>query len=499
MGSAFEKSIKGVAWSYMGFAITGGLNLLVIGILARQLDPSDFGIFALARVSLSLFAIIATRGVSEFVIYDQSINALQHAKAAFWIDVAFSLLCTLLGIISLPVIVGFFNEPGLYWILAVMFVRFTFDSFSKVPDALIRKELNFKVLEIRNLGLSILGGILSIVFALNGFGIWSLVLPKVITSPLRALIVYRLTDWRPGFNLYTKYWRNIFKYSANLIGSSLTSFFLREGDSILIGKLIGSAALGIYNVAWQLANLVVSIVTGVVNKVAFPALAKSGGDKQKLAQSLGQVMRLLSIITFPLLIGMIASADQIIYVIYGSKWTAAIIPLQILLVYAIRLSIGSAAGLIFKVVGRPDILFKIGLGILPIYAAGILIGSYYGLVGIALGVTIVRTSVGIFSFYLIGRQLGTGLWQVVKPVMPSLTMASFVGLLTYILNTFLSNLLHSHLAILSILMVVNLGVYILLFRTYWNGLAMDVVQTVQPILKSKTYAIRRILNVQNPI
>ena len=467
---------------YLGFAVTGILNIAVVAILARQLTPAEFGIVAMAKVSLSLLTVIGAEGVNEFVIYDRQDDSDLNAKAAFWMDMSLAALSCLIGFFFLQPITNFYNEPQLYWVLFALLIKYFLDTLSKVPDALLKRQLLFKKIEIRNTILSLFSGLLSIVMAFLDYGVWSLVIPKLISAPIKAAFTFSMVNWNPGFWPLFNRWKRIFKYSSHVIGNTITTFFLREGDTLLIGKFLGSSALGVYNLAWQGANLFVGITTGVVNKVALPTLSTISGDLNKVKSGLVRMMRVISIMTFPIFIILFVLAEEFVFTLYGPNWSDSVIILRILIIYAIRFSVGSPAGVVFKAIGRPDVSFKLGLVILPFYIAGIYLGSHYGIIGVAIGVTFVRTVFGFITFGVLAKVLKTTYSEIMRPLYPSFMVAVITGLIIWALKLVIGNYVDLK-PMISLLLFGSLSVFVFvgLVRVYFQSIGSELVNLVKPV------------------
>ena len=305
-----------------------------------------------------------------------------------------------------------------------------------------------------------------------------------------------MASWHPRFALHVKLWPRIFSYSANVIGETLTSFIINEGDTLLIGKLMGIQALGIYNFAWQSANLVSRNINGVVYTLALPALSAVAEDLSQLKRGFIRMMRLLSITTFPLLIGLFVVADDFILAVYGQQWVEAILPLRILIIYALRYAV-SPAGVVYKAIGRPDITFKLGLAIVPFYLGSIWVGSSYGIVGVAFGVTLVRTVFGFIGFKLVGRVLQTDFMGVIKPLGQPLLASFWMGGVVFLAKLMLNILLPESSSLFNLVTLVALGglSYLVLLRTSYHGLAQDLGRITAPLLGPYQGAVNKVLKI----
>lgn len=477
---------------------TSLINLGVMAILARQLSPADFGLIALSSVILRFLVVLGAEGISEFVIYDNQEGREERVQSAFWMDLAFASSCVLVGLLCVPYVTTYYTEPLLGMVLTVLFLRYLIDTTSKVPDALLKKRLDFQKLVVRDTILEIFSSLLSVLMALNGWGVWSLVIPSFAISIIRTIVVFRLANWRPGFAFHVRHWPKIFSYSANVIGGTFTSYVITDGDTLLIGKVLGSQALGVYNLAYLAANLVTRNVTGLVNKLAFPTLSSISGNIDQLRNAVKRMLLLLSLITFPLLIGLFVVADDFILTLYGPQWTEAILPLRIMLVFALRHSVGTTSSVLFKAVGRTDISFKLGAATIPFYLISIWLGAKQGIVGVAIAITVVRTLFGLISFELMGRCLKQSFWQVIAPMAPSFSASCLMGGVVYLANLILDPMLGGS-NVLSLIISVAIGglTYLFLLRTIYHSIAEELARTTAPMLGPLQGLVVRILNVNS--
>lgn len=485
--SQSSKLLSGGTWALYKIIAVQFINFGAIAILSRQLDPADFGIVALANVALRFFNVISAQGINQYIIYDNSANREEKLNAAFWLNLIFSLGSMIIGIVAIPWITDFYEEPLLASILLVLFLRFPIDVTSKLPDSILHKSLDFKPIEIRDTILQLAVAIFSVVMALTGFGVWALVIPSVIAAPIRLIIAFRIAKWRPHFKLYTEYWSEITKYSSNIIGGTFTNFILSQGDTLLVGRILGSAQLGVYNLSWTASNLVSKTLVTLTNKLAFPAFSAHKGDAEKVYTALNKVLFVIATLSFPILMWMLIAADNIILTLYGDKWVDAIIPFQILIIYAIRYSVGAPIGAVFKSMGRPDLNFKLGLIIIPFYFLGIIVGAKFGIIGVAIGVTISRSLVGLLTFWFGARLLGKGIGLIMKPLRKPFLHAAISCLVVLALDHFVTKKVNTDFRFVN--MFISLAfmvvVYVTLAKLLFKETAEFIADSLQRITKGR--------------
>lgn len=421
------RAVRSGAWLYGRNILTSLINLGVMAILARQLTPADFGLVALATVLLRFIVILSEGGISEYIISDHREGHTNRAQAAFWMNLTFSCAVLLLGLLALPWVVRFYDEPGLRAILILLGIRYLFAQFSIAPFALLKKELHYNKIVVIDSVVEIASSLLSVVMALSGWGVLSLAVPGVLIEPLRSAWLMRVARWTPRLPLRTSEWKDVFRYSASMIVNALATAIGAEGDTLIIGKTLGSQSLGLYNLAWTSANMVHRNLIAPVSNVALPTLSSIAQNQEQLREGLHRMVRYLSAVSFPLLVGLFVIADLFILTIYGPQWTEAITPLRILIIYALRYAIGSPANSIFYSVGRPDIPMKFNLIFVPIYLVFVLAGSIYGIIGVAVGVTVVRTGIGLVVLGVASRQAGSTLSAILRHTFPALLASLCMG------------------------------------------------------------------------
>lgn len=412
---------------------TNLLQLVTIAILARQLSPSDFGLVALAQVLLGFVLILNAGGVSTYIIYDRADGREERVHAAFWVGLVMIGVIIAGFFIALPWVVSFYSEPRLRLVLIAYIVNTLITQLRVVPEGLIKRGMDYQSLVIRDSAFDLIASALKVTMALTGWGIWSLVWPELLMQPLRLIVTYRIARWRPSLHFGFKYWQSIFRYVASISGSNILGAIANDGDTLLIGKLLGTNVLGIYDIAWNTANLATSNIVSIVSEIATPALAEARSNLNRLRNAYDRMLRFLAMLTFPLLIGLFVVADEFVAVLYGPKWAASVLPLRIFILFAIRRSIGSPIGSVLNVMGRPDIAFKFDLCFMPFYLVGIYVGSRWGIIGVAAAVTLVRSAGGFIWMYLAARQIQMSLYRTLHNLsgilLISLVMAICVWLM----------------------------------------------------------------------
>jgi O-antigen/teichoic acid export membrane protein len=383
-----QKTIKGLLWSALSQSGKLVSQFVITAILARILSPVDFGLVAMASVFTGFAMIFGELGISSALVQKLDVKD-DHWSSAFWFNLFVGSILTLFFILVAPFISVFYKKPELTAVLQVLSLNFIFSSFTIVQQTILTREMNFRSLMIRDIAAVIIAGIVGIFMACRGWGVWSLVAQSVVFSAMNGLLLWTLSSWRPRFIFSRQAIKDIFHFSANMTGFQVVNYFARNVDQLLIGKFLGSQALGYYSLAYKLMLLPLQNISWMISRVMFPAFSQIQNDVIRLKENYLKMVKYISIVTFPLMIILFFAAHDLVLVVYGPKWELAIVLIQILVFCGMVQSIGTTVGIIYQSLGRADIQFLFSLFIsLPSVVIAILIGLRKGIIGVAVAYTI---------------------------------------------------------------------------------------------------------------
>lgn len=443
------------------------INLVVMTFLARILSKEDFGLLAISSVFLSIINTLATSGISEYIVYYDGEDKHEKINAAFWLNLLLTLAVIVVMIAVGPWWSDFYQNEKIYSLLLLLSISFFFEMGSTIPKTMLRKELEYKSLVYYSSVSMTMVSVGKLAAAWTGFGVYSLVLPQAIVSPFLMASFFIKTNWRPYARLGLAHFHSIFHYSKHIIGGRVLTKLVNEGDNLIVGKFIGMEGLGIYALAFQLANLVTANVVVLVNDIFLPLFSKVKGDVDRLSQLYCRMIKFLSFISFPLITALVLAAEPIVYFIYGEKWMDAVIPFQILCAFALGRSISSPSSSLFAAVGRPDVGFKFTAYFTPVFLVSVYLGSQFGIIGVAVSTSLVRVLGSIASLYLslklIHLQL-PDLFRLIKSNFLSTLMFMLVFLFSWL---FISHPVLSHNWILLMIIPFTVYIHILLQRIFY--------------------------------
>ncbi len=379
---------RNVIWSTISLVGAQVISIMGTAVLARHLMPSDFGLLGLVGILTGLVMLMGNFGLGSAIVYRQDVDA-DHLSTSYWFNLALGLVLTLFTILTAPLAARYFHNDLVKPVAIVLSFNFLINSFSWASGCLLMKDLRFRTLAIIRISTVVVRAVVAILLAVYfEAGVWSLVLADILMNTCGSIARFYSHPWRPELRFRWDKFRELFSYGINLTGASIFDYFSRNIDQILIGRLLTATQLGFYQFSYSIPHVVQSGFTQSLNRVLFPVYCRVQDDNERFARGLTRTLRIISLVSFPFLVGMIVVAGPFVRTLYGVRWEPVIVPLQILCVAAMASSILATNGSVLNAKGRPDISFKWSVFRLPL-TFGIVYGcSRWGVLGIATGVAV---------------------------------------------------------------------------------------------------------------
>ena len=315
-----------ILWSVIEVFIKRLLDLVVKLILARLLFPEDFGIIGMATVFTSLVQVINDSGMSNFLIQvDKNKIKASHYHTAFWTGLVWAFfLYFIISFLLGPLIANFYGENILRSIIPVLALSILFSSLNNINKAQLHRELKFKELAFINNFSSLTAGFFSVILALNGYGVWSLVFNLVAIYIISVPLYFRSTKWYPKLIWKKNEFKQIFGFGFFTTSTDILNNITSNIDYLVIGKLVSAFLLGSYTLSYMLTIMVKSQIESMVNRVMFPFYSKNQNNIKKVKEYYLSSIKYYSIITFPLMLFLIIFGEQFILFVFGDKWSESI-------------------------------------------------------------------------------------------------------------------------------------------------------------------------------
>ena len=329
--------MHGVAWATGANIGCQLMSLLFSFALARILSPRIFGLVALAWVYVAFMHIFVTQGFGVAIVQRKELEN-EHLNSAFWIGVGTALIFVIASIALADPITALFKEPKLAPIISWLSVLMILNAMGAVQTAILSRDLKFRPLAIRSLAATGISGVVGVSMALLGCGVWSLVGQQLLGAAIGCLFLWFAVPWRPQLSVSKRHIRDLYGFSINIIGNDILWFFSKRSDQTVVGYSFGPDGLGPYSLAGKIVSFITEGILGPLASVAFPTLCKLQSDAEKFEQAVYQFCELSTFLVFPLYAGIGCVAQELIPVVFGEKWIAAIPLLQVLALYGMMVA-----------------------------------------------------------------------------------------------------------------------------------------------------------------
>lgn len=424
--------LKGLKWTASTKAASQIISWITTIYVIRILAPGDYGLMAMASVVIVFLSTFNEFGLGAALVQSRDIDDKRTGAvygAMLFLGVAFSIFLALCSYwIGL-----FFEEPRLPAIISVAGLQFIISAATLVPESLMRRAMDFKIIGIGDMVGAISASLTTFLFAISGYGVWSLVLGSLAGALIRAAIIVILCPQKARPNLHLNSARTLLSFGSLITGSRFIAYFMSQSDVLIGAKFLGKEALGIYTVSLHIATLPMEKAMSTLNQVAFSAVARMQDKKIAVSNGLLKAIRLLSLLILPVVVTLATLASELILLLLGSKWEGAIIPLQLA---SIVIPIRMLNGLLFTAVnglGRADIGFKntiTGAIIMPIC---FLAGVQWGVIGLA-AAWVLGTPVAFALNFRRTREItglsGSNIFRAIKTA----AIGSFIMAITVIIS-----------------------------------------------------------------
>lgn len=424
-----KKAAKGILWSVIQKWGREGLSFITFTILARLLAPDAFGLVTLAYVYIEFVEIFMDVGFSAAIVQRTDLER-EHLNTAFWINVLFGVVIAASTVAAAGYIATLFSEPRLAPVLKWLSIDFILTSLSNTQMAILQRDLAFKSLAARSMTARIVGGIAGVSLALTGFGVWSLVGQKLVAGAAGVIVLWRASDWQPGLKVSKEHYKELLNFGVSVAGNNILKNLTRHSDDFLIGYYLGPTLLGYYTIGYRLLLIVIRLVTGIINAVAFPTFSRLQQTPKKLLKGFYKVTQYTSLLAFPVFMGLAILAPELVPALFGSQWMPSVPVMQVLALIGILQSVTAFNGSVLRASGKPSWEF----GIMSLTAVcsviGFLLSVHWGIVAVATSYVIVGYLLAPVSYLAIRKlfpiDIKNYLGQFVVPLSASLVMVAVV-------------------------------------------------------------------------
>jgi O-antigen/teichoic acid export membrane protein len=431
-----KRVIQSSVWSVAGTLAYQLISFATFTVLARILQPSEIGLVALCSVFIELGRLIAYTGITDAVIRWKHWNDAS-ASTAFWTVTVFAiLLAVVLGAGIAPV--ADHLVAGLGVALSVLSIGLIFDGLSAIHFAKIRRELRLRILTATYIPLGVAEAILSVLLALKGYGMWAIILPRVALSPVHVAISWIAAGWLPTFTFCRHDFREFLHFGVRILSSQLVNFVTVRVPETAIGFFAGPSAIAYYRAGLRLSDLAVQITVYPLQGTSLPVLAQLP-SLEDMRRASDKFLATASLIACPLFLGLAATANDVVSLLFGASWASSGYVLTILSVCGVPLLINGLAASMFTALGRADIVMRNSLvaGLLAVLL--VLACAPVGLYAVALSVLLRECLMAAVALATLTKVAGVSTRALLGCITPPLLCAFVMAVLVVALTLLLSS------------------------------------------------------------
>lgn len=472
---------KAFIWDFFGKLARNLTGFIVTLFLVRLLEPSDFGLIAMIMVIVGVAFIFTDVGLGSALIQRRRVLPI-HYNSVFYFNIFIGMLLTIITFFSATWISEFYNNEKLVSIAQIMSILFVINAFSSTQNSRLKKELDYAALAKANIIASVLSGILGIILAVYGAGVWSLVVQALSRGIFYNISIWNASKWVPSLSFSFKALRQLWGFGFRMFLSGLLEVIFTRLDIIIIGKLFAPAILGFYDQAKRLNAMIIQYSSGSIMAVLFPVLSKVQNDLPRFQNIVLKTLGIISFVVFLLLGVMYLVSEELIVMLFTEKWLPSVAYFKILVlsgfgypVSALLVNVLSSRGN-SKAFLRLEIYKKIFAGI------NLYIGFLWGIEGFLYGIVIVSILGVSVNILFASREIKLPFSVFAKPII----IQMIITIIVVWLVAFFTKEIETYGIILILMKSISFFIIYLfiniLLKTSSYGYVMD---QIKPLLKRK--------------
>ena len=377
-------AVQGMVWLGGQRIAVRLLDQVFTIVLVRLLSPREFGLLAMAAIFAGVLSLFAHSGISQAIIQRKEMDD-EFLSTAFWANVGVGCVLFMVALGASRFLGAFMREPLAALIVVVLSVRFITDATASTQSAVLQRRMQYRSLSLRPLFGALVSGPIAVVMAYKGMGVWSLVAQQLGASAAGAAALYYAGGFRPKLVFSWRRFKEIWSFGGPLLLARFFEYAVRNTDNLLVGRYLGSVALGFYSLAYIVFLVPVIDIGFPMTAVMFSTLSRMQDDVTRLKQSFLMATRYITMIALPMMVGLAVVAPLMVEVVFGPQWLPSASVMSILALAGflrLMVSLGPSA---LQAAGRTDLHMRWALLALVLYLPAFAVGLRWGITGVAFG------------------------------------------------------------------------------------------------------------------
>lgn len=470
--------LNSLFWKFLERIGTQGIQFVISIILARLLLPEEYGLIGLITIFIAIANVFVQSGFNTALIQKKEVKESEYSSVLFF-SIFISFVLYMILFFLAPFIASFYNQDILTLVIRCLSLTLPFGAVNSIQIAKISREFAFNKLFKSSMGAALSSGIIGIILAYKGFGVWSLVLQQLLNQVFVMIIMCFTVKWRPVLKFSFQEIRVLYKFGKNILVSNLIDTVYNNLYGLIIGKIFNASSLGYYNRADQFPKVIVSNINGSLQSVLLPTLSSRQDNKKKIKLITRKGVRCACFIIFPVMMGLMACSKEIVLLVLTEKWANCIIFIQILCFNYMFWPVHTTNLQAINALGRSDIYLKLEIMKKIFGIVGLIVSIPFGLKTMIISQAIISFVSIFINCYPNVVLLNYSIREQISDIFPTLFLSISMGVLVMILfNAIKLNL------VLSLVMKVTIGIcYYFLMSRFFHLKALKEVFIILQSMK----------------
>lgn len=425
-------TLTGMIWKFLEQVATKLIAFVVSVVLARLLFPEDYGVIALTSIFITICDIFVSSGFATSLIQKKDTDELDYSSV-FYTSLVVALILYALLFFSAPMIAEWLETPVLCDVLRVLGIRIPIAAFGSVQQAYATKNYMFKKFFIATLAGTTVSGVVGIIMAYSGFGIWALVAHDLISICINKITLFFVTKWHPRLCYSWKRTKSLFSYGWKVLAASLFATICAELNTLLIGKKYTTEDLAYTNKGSAMPKLIGQFAVSPIQFVLMPVLSSKQGEKN-MVHTITSCVTACAYIVFPLMCGLAIVSPTLVPLLYTDKWNGCIIFMQLMCIYYAVEPLITINVILIQANGKSTLYLITGMIARIVGLIGLFIAVNFGVFWIIF--TQVLTLLVNFIIVAIpnGKLYGYSFFRQIKDLVPYFLLTAVMGISIYFMN-----------------------------------------------------------------
>ena len=469
-----QKTLGALIWNLLDRTGQQVLTLVVTIIVANILQVEDYALTGMLVFFTALANLIIDSGFSAALIQRKTIEE-KDLSSVFFLNLTISVAIYLILVICTPLIAGFFDEPRLRQIAPVVFLAIPLNALSLVQGVLLNRQVNFKPLFKADVTASFVSGLIAVVLAVLGYGVWALVLQSVSLAFVRTIFLWINSSWRPIRSFDFKRIKDLSSFAMSLLAAGLLNTLFLNVYNVIIGKLFPARQLGYFTQSGKFCDPVVTLIYASIQNATYPVLSQMQDEGERLLEAYRKSIQLTAMLAFPMMVGLMITAKPLIQLLLKDDWWPAIPYLRWLCIGGIFTILTAINNNFIKVSGETHGVLLVEIWKVLALIMGIMMSWQYGVMAMVATFAAVRIVVYLINLLYTQGCTSYEFLQQLWDILPFLLLSAVMGAAIYPLEWLISN----NLLLIISEVILGMAIYIIGLSIFSKTLFRECIQLLK--------------------